>query len=91
MKRMFIVFLCLFIAFTSFACGAGRYSSDIYGDPDYEEDYEITSYVGSVNSDKYHDPDCEWAQKIKPENEIWFDSIEDAEDNGYHACKVCRP
>lgn len=48
-------------------------------------------YVGSINSDIYHYPSCEWAQKIQPANEIWFSSPQDARAHGYRACKVCRP
>lgn len=48
-------------------------------------------FVGSVKSDKYHYPDCQWAKKIKPENEIWFSSSEDARAQGYVPCKVCSP
>ncbi len=48
-------------------------------------------YVGSINSDKYHLPSCRWAQKIKPGNEIWFDTKEEAEEGGYSPCKVCKP
>lgn len=48
-------------------------------------------YVGSINSDKYHYPFCQWAQKIYPENEIWFSSEEEAQASGYVPCKVCRP
>jgi len=48
-------------------------------------------YVGSVNSDKYHLPDCRWAGKIKPENEVWFDTKEEAEEQGYIPCKTCKP
>jgi len=49
------------------------------------------TYVGSVNSNKYHYPDCQWAEKIKPENEIWFSDKEEAEAAGYVPCKVCSP
>lgn len=49
------------------------------------------NYVGSVKSDKYHYPDCRWAQNIKPENEIWFSSTEEAEEQGYAPCKTCQP
>lgn len=49
------------------------------------------TYVGSINSDKYHKPSCRCAGNILPENEIWFDSKEDAEGAGYKPCKVCRP
>ncbi len=48
-------------------------------------------FVGSVNSDIYHYPWCVWAQQIYPQNEIWFDSVEDAQAHGYRACKVCNP
>lgn len=48
-------------------------------------------YVGSINSDKYHYPDCRWAENIKPENEIWFSSTEDAEEQRYVPCKTCQP
>ena len=48
-------------------------------------------YVGSINSNIYHYPSCIWAQKINPENEIWFTSVADAKVHGYRACKVCKP
>lgn len=48
-------------------------------------------YVGSINSDKYHRPNCEWAQRIHSENEIWFSSVDEAREAGYRPCKVCRP
>lgn len=46
-------------------------------------------YVGSIESDKYHLPSCRWAQNISPENEIWFDSISEAQDAGYSPCGTC--
>lgn len=49
------------------------------------------SYVGSINSDKYHYPDCRWAGNIKPENEIWFSNTGEAEEQGYVPCKTCQP
>lgn len=48
-------------------------------------------FVGSTKSDKYHYPDCRWAGKINPENEIWFSGSEDACGKGYVACGVCHP
>lgn len=48
-------------------------------------------FVGSITSKKYHRPDCRYALKIKPENCIYFQSIEDAERQGYLPCKVCNP
>lgn len=48
-------------------------------------------FVGSVTSKKYHRPDCRYALKIKPENRIYFDSVEDARSQGYLPCKTCNP
>jgi micrococcal nuclease len=48
-------------------------------------------FVGSINSDVYHYPTCTYAQRIYPENQIWFSSPEDAKAHGYRPCKVCRP
>ncbi len=48
-------------------------------------------YVGSVNSDKFHVPTCEWAQKINPQNEVYFASYDEAIQAGREPCKKCRP
>jgi len=48
-------------------------------------------FVGSKNSDKYHDPDCQWAQKISPQNLVEFEDETEAEAAGYAPCKVCKP
>lgn len=48
-------------------------------------------FVGSSTSKKYHRPDCRYAQKIKPENRIYFSSEEEAQSQGYLPCKICIP
>jgi competence protein ComEC len=48
-------------------------------------------FVGSVKSNKYHYPSCQWAKKISPQNEIWFTSSADAQARGYVPCGVCHP
>ncbi|NLD46481.1 MAG: MBL fold metallo-hydrolase [Clostridiaceae bacterium] len=48
-------------------------------------------YVGSIKSDKYHLPSCRYAQSIAPENQIWFDTEEEALAAGYTPCGVCKP
>lgn len=48
-------------------------------------------YVGSTKSNKYHYPECRWAKKISPDNEIWFSDREDAISHGYVPCGVCHP
>ena len=49
------------------------------------------TYVGSLESDKYHYPDCRHAKRILTENRIWFDTKEEAQAAGYTACGVCKP
>lgn len=46
--------------------------------------------VVSKNSNKYHYPWCPGAKRIKPENQIWFNSAEEAEKAGYIKAKNCR-
>jgi len=48
-------------------------------------------FWASKNSNKYHYPSCEWAQRISKQNLIIFKSPEDAVRAGYVPCKVCRP
>jgi competence protein ComEC len=47
------------------------------------------AFVGSAKSNKYHHPSCQWAEKIKPSNEIWFTGSADARMHGYVPCGVC--
>lgn len=56
-----------------------------------EEKSDGKEFVGSVKSNKYHYSDCRWAEKINPENEVWFSGSEDARSKGYVACGVCHP
>jgi methylphosphotriester-DNA--protein-cysteine methyltransferase len=48
-------------------------------------------YVGSKNSNKYHYPDCKWAQKINSKNLVTFKSAQEALKARYIPCKVCKP
>lgn len=52
---------------------------------------EKDQFVGSTESDKYHYPDCRWAENIDSENEIWFDSAKEAQKEGYKPCGTCKP
>jgi hypothetical protein len=40
-------------------------------------------YVGSKNGKKYYTPGCSGTNRIKPENYVWFQSVEDATLQGY--------
>lgn len=47
-------------------------------------------FVGSVNSDLYHDPSCPAADRIKKANQIWFASQAEAEAAGYAPSKCTQ-
>jgi hypothetical protein len=49
------------------------------------------TYWASSNSNKFHYPGCEWAQKISGKNKVVFHSREDAVNSGYVPCQVCGP
>jgi flagellar biosynthesis protein FlhF len=46
-------------------------------------------YVANQNAVLFHHPECAWAKRIKPENRIAFESIEDAVSKNYIPCKTC--
>jgi flagellar biosynthesis protein FlhF len=46
--------------------------------------------VANKNSDVYHNPNCKWAQKIKPENVIEFRSAAEAEMKKFMPCRNCN-
>lgn len=47
-------------------------------------------FVGSVNSDLFHDPSCSSSKRIKDSNQVWFESVEDAEKSGYSPSKCTQ-
>lgn len=48
-------------------------------------------YVGSRNSMTFHKATCPHARRIKPENLVGFESIEEATRAGRTPCKSCKP
>ena len=59
--------------------------------PDLSQGKSAGKFVASSDSDKFHKPNCQWAKKILSENEILFDSSDDAIAAGYGACGTCHP
>lgn len=47
-------------------------------------------YVASKNGKMYYSQGCSGAKRIKPENEIWFNSKEEAEKSGYALSSLCK-
>lgn len=48
-------------------------------------------YVANKRSGKFHYVDCRWGQKIASYNRVYYDDRDDAIEDGYVPCKVCRP
>ncbi len=46
-------------------------------------------FVGSRNSDVYHRPGCYYAERIKIENRVWFETVGEAEGAGYRRSWIC--
>lgn len=42
-------------------------------------------YLASRKSNKYHVAKCDWAKKISTENQLWFNSEEEAKSKGFEA------
>lgn len=47
-------------------------------------------YVASKNGVKYYPLGCGGAKRIKPENEVWFSTTEEAEKAGYTKSSTCK-
>lgn len=47
-------------------------------------------FVGSINSDLFHDPTCPAGKRIKEANQIWFASVEEAQRAGYTPSKCTQ-
>ncbi len=58
-------------------------------DKEYTEDYQEASYIGNINSKKYHIPSCGGLPDEK--NRVYFTSAEAAEKAGYEPCGRCHP
>lgn len=50
-----------------------------------------TEFVGSKNSKVYHYAGCRWANNIKSENLIEFETWQEASRKNYRACETCKP
>lgn len=54
------------------------------------EPQPAVKYVGSATSNKYHYPDCKWAQTIPPKKLVSFHAAEEAQAEGYRPCPACK-
>lgn len=103
---MYIVFILIFIGFSSFGLGRLSMLSEtkesvriIYPEDGLTSTGErvpapaldtAALYVASRNSDKYHLPWCSGAQRISEANKVWFASKAEAEAAGYTPASNCE-
>lgn len=81
----------------NYATGENWESTDEEGpqqetDTDGNTDHQETTYVVNENTDKFHDPDCAGAVKIKKKNKkIITGSRQELIEEGYEPCGLCNP
>lgn len=53
-----------------------------------EETVQIKAFASSKNSNLYHKATCQYVKRIKSENLVWFNTVEEAENSGRkpHSC-----
>ncbi len=56
-----------------------------------EEGKVVAKYAGNSRSLTFHYPSCEWAKKIGSNNLVEFKNRQEAINQGYDPCKVCKP
>ena len=57
----------------------------------FKENLNQYNYVGSSESDKYHNPKCRWVESINETNFIHFETEDEASAAGYIPCGTCKP
>lgn len=70
--------------------------AEIYGEAittenETETDNNTAIYFGNKNSKKYHKSSCDGAKNMKEKNKVYFESEQEALDNGYTPCQNCNP
>jgi hypothetical protein len=79
-----LALFCMLLIVPSFALSHGS-------DSDCPAHHMATSYVGASTTGKFHYTNCTWANKIRSDHRVYFESRDEAIDAGYVPCKVCRP
>jgi len=50
-----------------------------------------STYVGNARTHKFHYADCRYVGEMNDNNKVYFEDRDEAIDEGYVPCKVCRP
>ena len=49
------------------------------------------TYIGNLDTHKFHKPSCKYSEKISEKNKVTFSSRDEAINQGYAPCKICNP
>ena len=52
-----------------------------------EKTFTPGKFIASKNANKFHTAKCDWAKRISKENQLWFNSEEEAKAQGFEADK----
>ena len=52
-----------------------------------EKTFTPGKFIASKKANKFHVPKCDWAKRIGKQNQLWFNSKEEAESKGFEADK----
>ena len=53
------------------------------------DDTDVYGYIGNLKTHKFHSPTC--SKLPKEDNQIFFETKEEAVENGYEPCGICKP
>ena len=92
----FIVLLVSILLFSFFSelyreSGSPEIDSSVSVISDFSVSYGESSYVASVNSEKFHRPSCRYVDDIYEENRIYYARRGDALADGKLPCSACDP
>ncbi|MEM0230821.1 MAG: Ada metal-binding domain-containing protein [Candidatus Woesearchaeota archaeon] len=63
---------------------------DIKSEEVKDNTQDVQKFITSAKAKRYHLPNCPFAQKIRPEKRIFFNSAEEAEMHGYKPCECTQ-
>lgn len=101
MKKIYLIILSIVLMFMVGSCNTqNEVNSDTYNITTQEvfiseqtsdniESIETEYYIGNKNSKKFHLSDCYTLPDHK--NRVYFNSREEAIDNGFSSCGNCNP
>lgn len=76
MKKFFVATIAVLVLMTTTAFAVIRFN---------------TPYIGNSYRKTLHYRDCESVWQMNPENQVPFNTPEEAWRQGYHPCGNCRP